>query len=288
MKQSGGADDAQTFDLPTAREIESEMLKKLLAGLGREIPTMDWLITKYPHIPDIRPRQATQPETEPNFGQSVPNTTSSVAGAMVIMSNSSTTLQEHPPQRQGLTRQGRSVHPQARSVHQQSPQQAAHLTAPMHAGVLQRHAFDSGVNRHQFDMQENERANGFDLDSSSEDQKKRGRHADVDDEDGFFGTVPKKNKPGFFNTILNDPDEPFYPMFESSSFGDGQQPQREPASIADMGEGGLRSPHFCLDSPPSAPQMLGRPALTIDESGHASVMMEWGQGNVEPEDDFLL
>lgn len=237
------------------------MLKKILVGLGREIPTMDWLITKYPHLPDTRSHPGAQPVVEPYFSQSVTEKTSSTPGAMVGSSN----------------------------FGQQDSQQAARSTAPTHAGVPQRHPFDAGTSRRpQFNMQENGRADGFDQDFSNEDHKKRSRHASVEGEDGVSGHMPKKNKSGFFDTILNDSDDTEFPSFEPSLFTEGQQPRGGPAWIADMGQGGMQGSQFSLDSPPLAPQMLGRPTLAVDENGRASVVMEQREGSVEPDDDFRL
>lgn len=220
------------------------MLKKILVGLGREIPTMDWLITKYPHLPDTRSHPGVQPVVEPYFGQSLTDNTSSTPGAMV----------------------GNF------SFNQQDSQQAAHPTAPMHVGKPQRHLLSAGTSRgEQFGMQENGRANSSDLDLSNEDQKKRGRHGDVDEEDRFFGNMPKKNKSAFFDTILNDSNDTAFPTSGPNLFTEGQQQRGAPALVADMGDGGMQSSQFSFDSPPLARQMLGRPTLAVDENGQAVI-----------------
>ncbi|TID15864.1 hypothetical protein E6O75_ATG08922 [Venturia nashicola] len=287
MKQSDGADDALTFPLPPPREIESEMLKKLLESLGRKIPTLDWLITKYPHLPDTRPRWTTQPETEPNFGQFVPNTTND-AGATTTMPNSSANhqsaaMQENAPRGKGLTRLDRRVRPQL-------SQQAARPTAPMFAGASQHPQFDpEAIQQYQFGMQEtgptSGSGSGFDL--RTEDQKKRRRQADIEGEDDCLGSTPKKIHTAFSNNMFNASDDTVFPAFGPNVFAEGQQPQREAFSGDDMGQVGVQSSHYSLGPLPPTPQMNSGFALAVDGNGNATVVMEQRQGDVEPEGDFL-
>ncbi|KAE9971188.1 hypothetical protein EG328_005789 [Venturia inaequalis] len=286
MKQSDGADDAQSFPLPPPREIESEMLKKLLVALGRGIPTMDWLITKYPHLPDNRPTRPTwavRLKTEPNFGQSSPNIANVVAGATATMPDGSTNhqsaaLQENVSREKGLARPDRGAHPQF-------SQQAARPTAPTHADTHQHPRFDSGaVQRGQLGMQGNGPASGFGFDARNEDQKKRGRQADVEGEDDFSGSMPKKNNSAFLNNTLNNSNGTAF-TFSPEVSAEGQQPRRGLYSTADVGQGGMRSSQFSLDPLPPALQMSDRPGLVIDENGHATVVMEQRQSNSE--DDYL-
>lgn len=285
MRQSDGAEDARVFPLPPPREIESEMLKKLLIDLGRKIPTLDWLITKYPHLPDVRPAWTAQPETEPNFGQFVPNTTNDVAGAMTAMPNGSAVqqsaaLQDNTPQGNEFARREPNVYPQ-------SSQQTARPIAPTHAGAPQHSQFDSGVVQPpHFGMQASGSADALGVDLSSEDQKKRGRQADVAGENGL-GNMPKKNKSGFSNTMANADDDSAFPALETNALVEGQQPRRGPLPAADMGQVGMRSSQFSSGLLPPAPQMRGKPSLAIDENGYATVAMEQRQGDAEPDDDFL-
>src|ERR1700712_2366309 len=82
--------NGNTFSLPSPREIDP-VLCKILRALGRDIPSLDWLLAKYPHLSDPRPTNSTvQTNTPPNVDQSVSDMTNGAPSMKVDMPNNST------------------------------------------------------------------------------------------------------------------------------------------------------------------------------------------------------
>ncbi|QDS70034.1 hypothetical protein FKW77_003875 [Venturia effusa] len=224
MKQDDGADDAPTYTLPPPREIDSEMLRKLLSGLGRQIPTMDWLIT---------------------------NMNDGVAGAETAIAYGSDGFS--PAARPVGKPMGDELTQPARRASDHTSHFPARPNAQIYLSNPQ--GYQVGT-----------RISSF--------------------EDGTLGNVLKKHKSPFFGTILNDSDEATFPAFEPSSIIESQQPRRGAASLAGLGQGGMRSSQLSLRSPATAPQMRLGTILSVDDNGRASIV-ERLEDNVEQEDDFL-
>lgn len=315
MKQPD-SEDAQIFPLPPPREITSPMLRKLLIALGRDIPTLNWLITKYPHLPDPRPQQLQRPDddersTVPNLGQLMSNMVNGPSAPKADISVGLYNLQTEAmradkPRRQQLAQLDRIA--KVDNSSSQHSQPAARPIAPMYASEPRCHTRGPGPTYGlQFGAQDNGRGVDLGTQWSMKNHQKQEHHAMMDGGDACHGSMAKKRNSGFFNVVRNDSDRPPYQTVDPRSLStehNGMHAANEDsflrrnfASVANMDRARMMNPQFPAHPTPQMP--FNRPQhFMLDPStrisvvdGHAMVMMDQNrkrEREVEPESDEEL